>query len=339
MNIFRTALFIFVLFPFSLFSNETDFFSDSEALKVTLKVDFKELLGTFSKYNRRVHKKEYLSATFHYSRGGEDKVFEVGVQKRGKSRLESQFPPLMLKFNKKENKGTDLEGLSTLKMVTNGSLASYGQKRVRDEYLLYRLYNEMTPLSLRVKLLEITYVDTSRTYETFSSLAFVIENPKSLAKRANLFYVSKKLTNDYKGTPWNEKYVSMVYTFNFFINNDDFNLSDSNYDQLFKPFNHKGLYPNNIKVFFRDGKLIPVAYDFDLGGLYKSSEKRIKSSFNFYFKHFSSEKNAEVFGHLVTLKEELTDVIKNSKVPDLKKVQMVQSIEDKIKFFETKIKK
>ena len=257
--------------------------------------------------------------------------------------MENELPPLMFKFQEGENKGSIFEGQKKLKLVTTGNLGSYGKKDLVKEYLLYQLYNDYTKLSFQTRMLEVTFKDISRTYPQFTSLAFLIENKKSLAKREKIESLGKKKFKDFKGTPWDLKAIHRVYAFNFLIDNDDFNITDPSYDQLFKPLS-SSIHPNNVKVFFKEDQLMPVAYDFDLGGLHTLKPSRIERSFNFYFKHLKTKdllgevlkEMVQKEGYFLKTIEEVASQFPNEiRASDLNKMKQV--IKAKLSFLRSKI--
>ena len=321
----------------------SDLFQNKKVLDMTLEVNLKELLRNFRKYNRNQNKKEYLSSLLLSSEIGEIKELKVGVQKRGKSRMENELPPLMFKFRKEESLGSIFIGHKKLKVVTTGSLGTYGKKDLIREYLLYQVYNDYTDLSFKTRMLAITFKDTSKTYPEFKTLAFLIEDTKSLANNLNLESIGKKKIKEFQETPWDIKAIHRVYAFNFLIDNDDFNITDPNFDQIFKPLANT-IYPNNVKVFLRGSQLIPVAYDFDLGGLHTTKPSRIEGTYNFYFKHLKKRNILkEVLQEMVQKEEEFLKTIdevgsqfpSEFKTKDLDKMKKV--IRAKMDFLKSKV--
>lgn len=59
---------------------------------------------------------------------------------------------------------------------------SYEQYVLR-EYAAYRAYNALTPVSFRVRLARIRYVDTGGKLEPFTRAAFFLESEAALAQR------------------------------------------------------------------------------------------------------------------------------------------------------------
>ena len=111
---------------------------------------------------------------------------EIKVRVRGKSRLEfCHFPPLRLNFKKGAVAGTVFEGQDKLKLVTHCDLSRYAESDVLEEYAAYRILNELTDVSYRVRLLQIHYVDTDglTSGADYPHYGFLIEPMEHLAER------------------------------------------------------------------------------------------------------------------------------------------------------------
>ena len=124
----------------------------------------------------------YDGRLIYYEPGGKTKKFDVKVRARGDFRRDPDicsFPPLMINFKKKEVRNTIFMGEDKLKLVT----PCQKEEDVIEEYLIYRMYNLVTDLSLRVRLALIRYVDTSTGKELFEKHSFFIEDDDRLAER------------------------------------------------------------------------------------------------------------------------------------------------------------
>ena len=109
--------------------------------------------------------------------GGEQENRSVKVQVRGKTRRRvCDFPPLRLKFKKKELKKDSLRKFNTIKLVTHCLESDEGMQNVLKEYLTYKIYNRITDHSFRVQLLWVNYVDVRDSTQSFRQLGFIIEN-------------------------------------------------------------------------------------------------------------------------------------------------------------------
>jgi hypothetical protein len=90
---------------------------------------------------------------------GASRSFDIHVRPRGISRrkMYCAFPPILLMFDKKAVHGTLFHGQNQLKLVTYCRPPADYEQRVMLEYLAYKLYNLITPMSFRVRPAQVTY--------------------------------------------------------------------------------------------------------------------------------------------------------------------------------------
>ena len=113
----------------------------------------------------------------------------VQLAKRGKSRRDKmvcEFPPLKVFLDREQVKGTTLRGNSSLKLVTHCNDSKRYASYYVKEYLAYRFYNELTPLSFRVRSLKTTYSDSKGKAKPLIQFAFFIEDVDDVASRNDL---------------------------------------------------------------------------------------------------------------------------------------------------------
>lgn len=185
----------------------------------------------------------------YFTPGGETKKLEVKVMARGifrRNPVNCKFPPLAINFKKSEVKNTIFKDQDKLKLVTPCA----DEEDVLEEYLIYKMYNQMTDLSLKVRLVKIRYFDTGRGKEIFEKYSFFIEEKEHLAERNNVFEKDKFLT-PYSLNRENSKRVSI---FEYIIGNKDWFYTTRHNVIIMQPF---------------DTTLAPYAvpYDFDFSGL------------------------------------------------------------------------
>jgi hypothetical protein len=131
---------------------------------------------------------------------GNTESLDLTVERRGVTRQRvCKIPPVKLRFDKKDVKGTTFRGQESLKMVTHcESSAGYEQYYIL-EFLAYRVYNLLTEFSFRVRPLTATYLQAGSEDEEKSGLsffkkktsegpvfAFLIEEDKDVANRHDL---------------------------------------------------------------------------------------------------------------------------------------------------------
>lgn len=124
---------------------------------------------------------------FKYTGANGPVTLTVDISLRGLTRRRvCDYPPLRIGFDKQTAAGTEFRGAGNLKLVTHCFRSTrYAQYYIK-EYLSYKMYNLVTPMSFRVQGLDVSYVDTSGTDEPMERFAFLIEDPDRVAKRNDL---------------------------------------------------------------------------------------------------------------------------------------------------------
>jgi hypothetical protein len=228
-------------------AEQTALFQAQEPLKITLRTDIEWLRD-----ERNDSVEVEGSVTFIDSDGSE--VIKPGdVRARGNFRRDKRncnFPPLRLDFPRRQMEGTVFEGQDKLKLVTpcNDGRDDY-QRYVYDEYLAYRVHQLLTPLSFRVRLVEITYVDIEDDYDSRTKIGFLIEDEEQMAARNRATVVESPTM-----APTLADGASSVVgaVFNYMVGNLDWDSARF----------------HNVKlVRTEDGRHITVPYDFDFTGV------------------------------------------------------------------------
>lgn len=194
----------------------------------------------------------YQDAEFSYAdeQGGQHS-FQAKVKVRGKfRRMTCDFPPLKLKFSKEELESAGLTEMNEMKLVTHcldDKMVS--KEMVLREYLAYKLYNELTPNSLRVQLAKITYQDKANPDYRMTRYGFLIEDQEEITWRTGTESIEKMGYNASQLSASHEKLASV---FQYMIGNTDWSIEMLRNVELLQK---------------QDGKLVPVPYDFDFSGL------------------------------------------------------------------------
>ncbi len=178
-----------------------------------------------------------------------------GHWRRQKSNCD--FAPIKVDFTKDARTGTIFEGQGDLKLVTHCREGEQFQQYVLREYLVYRLYNILTPVSHRVRLVRAWYVDTTGRSDSLLQYAFFLENDRKAAERNGSRLVTAT------GARWDDldsDHGALVSAFEYLIGGSDWSLP--------------GLH--NILLFRQQetGAVLPVAYDFDWTGIVNTSYAR-----------------------------------------------------------------
>jgi hypothetical protein len=175
----------------------------------------------------------------------------VRAKTHGVWRLKNcQFPPIRLNFTGKDTKGTLFEKLDKPKLVNFCRDVDQYEQYVLQEFQLYRVYQTLTPVSHRARLLRITYVDSASAPNDGPHAVrygFLIEDPEQLATRVGgrLIRLKGATAEDLDASQ-----AAIVYLFEYLIGNTDFSFN--------------GLH--NGELVGLVGTHLPVAYDFDFSG-------------------------------------------------------------------------
>lgn len=220
-----------------------DIMNYTEVLELTLEADLTDLTT-----NRRTE--EYQVGYVRFSDNKKmEQAWKIKVRPRGKYRRRvCEMPPLKLKFKKSELAMAGLSEFNDLKLVTHCSDNKQESKNwLMKEYLAYKLYNELTENSFRVQLVKITYVDIL-TGKKSKNWGFLIEDKDQLADRMN---AEKCDCNGMDLATLDADAEQLMTVFQYMIGNEDWNLR----------------MVRNLKMFKKEGKIIPVPYDFDFAGI------------------------------------------------------------------------
>jgi hypothetical protein len=173
----------------------------------------------------------------------------VRVRTRGIWRLKHcDFPPIRLNFASKETKGSLFEGLDKPKLVNYCRDTDQYEQYMLQEAQLYRIYQLLTPLSHRVRVVKMAYVDSASGRREADRYAMILEDPDQLANRHMARVVKVKGAGP---ADLEAKELALAYMFLYFIGNLDFSFN--------------GLH-NTELLGTTDGRVLPVAYDFDYAG-------------------------------------------------------------------------
>lgn len=190
----------------------------------------------------------------YYDSTGTRKEFLVEARARGNFRKNPDncdFPPIKLKFKKKNVAGTIFEGLKEIKMVTHCQNENLEYEQyVLQEYLIYQTYSLYTPLSFKTRLARIHYMGMHGQQDSLTRFAFFIENPEDMASRNNGELLELEFAQEDK---LDQEQLALMAIFNYMIINTDYSL----------PIMH------NVVLVSRDyfEPPLPVPYDFDWSGL------------------------------------------------------------------------
>lgn len=119
--------------------------------------------------------------------GGETLAIELSARGHARRRPENcKFPPLRVKFAEPTPQGSIFHRQKTLKLVTHCRSQKSFQQHTLLEYAAYRMYNEVTEASFRVRLANVRYIDNDSGETVADRLGFFIEDADDLADRIGM---------------------------------------------------------------------------------------------------------------------------------------------------------
>ncbi|MCG8411669.1 MAG: hypothetical protein MI739_10335 [Bacteroidales bacterium] len=223
-----------------------DFFDKQQALELQLMFDFK-------KFQKQKSKSEYLPAKLSYYLNNNRVEKNIRIKARGDSRLRVCFiPPMWINIKNSEINNDYIANSKKIKLVTICKKDKLHEHYLMREYLAYKLYNIITDISFRVRLVDLTIVDTGRKNSTHNEKAFILEPEMFVAQRNNALPIK---FNHFSSQHIDSLAADIMYLFQYMIGNTDLavrkrhNLKLIKHTDLSKPM------------------LLPVPYDFDFSGL------------------------------------------------------------------------
>jgi hypothetical protein len=224
-----------------------DLFESEEILELTVQCDLKSL------FKDRGNDPQYHEATLHY--GTDQNAFDIPIRVRTrghfrKMRSNCQYPPLYLNFSKSTTPENSIfRGQNKIKLVT----PCRGDQFVVNEYLVYKLYNLITPMSFRARLVKVIFHDNVKNKSSDPYYGFLLEDKKKMAKRNNLYTVE---VNKLKPQKTQKEDFLRMAVFQYMIGNTDWSVQ----------------YQQNIVLITDDPSNAPITvpYDFDHAGIVRA---------------------------------------------------------------------
>lgn len=171
------------------------------------------------------------------------------VRTRGIWRMKNcDIPPLRLDFAKDKVKQTLFSGQDRVKLVLPCHNNDRYEGLLLEEMQLYRVYQLFTPLSHRVRLVQLTVTDSGSNKVEMTRWAFLVEDEAEMAKRngGRMFEVKGASSRDL-----DPETSAIVGLFQYLVANTDYSVQAL----------------HNMELMARDTSMYPVAYDFDFAGV------------------------------------------------------------------------
>jgi hypothetical protein len=302
-----------------------DLFGINEPLNLTLEFNIKEFQK--SRKDEKYHPAEmtcFVNDTFHVTH-------KVRVRARGKYRRDNcQMPPFWLNIRYAGIEAEDLADVTKMKVVTRCRSASVYESYVLREYLVYKIYNLLSPYSFNTRLVRLTYVDTGRKNTVTEDWGFIIEPEEMMAERNNAMAIKSDVLSL---RTVNEEIMDHVAFFHYMVGQCDYSVTGR----------------HNLKILtlkdYGPTGFIPVPYDFDYTGLVNANYATPGENLGIttvrqrYFLGAcrSEQQHEETIAWLASYREEIENLILDFEYLDERdKVDMVDYLESYFKETEQK---
>lgn len=240
----------------SLASAQHPLFADNSEIQIVLEAPLNTLIRASERST------DPYPAVATVIANGASERFDIQLSARGVSRRTGDlctFPPLRLDFD--QTRGTFMQGQNRLKLVTRCRNGGSFERLTVLEYMSYRLYNEITPLSFRVRPVTVTYRSTDGRREE-SQFNFLIEDVDDVARRNNGLVALDVIANEVRSSQLDAQQSAIYGLFQYMIGNLDWDMVSG----------HAGEECcHNSKLIAVSAEtrvnVIPVPYDFDFSGL------------------------------------------------------------------------
>jgi hypothetical protein len=213
--------------------------------------------GSIKSIKKKTNDSTFVTGKFQYEKAPGEWVTVVSQNRvRGNYRLKNCFfPPLKLKFAKKDVQSTLFEGNKALKLVVPCLTSSDKNMLIRKEYLCYQFYALLSPYHFRTRLANLKLTEISKKNpREYELLSFFVEDNSMVAKRSNGKILE---TRSLSPEAFEEKQSLRNDYFQFMIGNSDWS----------------AVYQHNSNVMFADGKYIALSYDFDMAGFVNAGSR------------------------------------------------------------------
>ncbi len=190
---------------------------------------------------------------------GTAEVLPVQLVQRGITRRKGdvcKFPPLRVTFTAPPPAGSLFAGQRRLKLVTHCRAAEGFQQFVLMEYATYRLYNQLTPMSIRARLAKVDYIADNGT-PIISRIGFFLEDVDDVARRNGLR--EAKMGSRIPVASLSAVDSARVGLFEYMIGNLDWAMQAG-------PGGDNCCH-NTLPIGPGPAGLVPVPYDWDFSGL------------------------------------------------------------------------
>jgi hypothetical protein len=229
------------------FSTTVDMFEVPAPMDITLTYDMKA-------FQRDKNKDEYRDVHFLYQFNDTIQIeHTLRIKPRGQFRKSHcSYAPFWLNIRKADILNENLQEVKKFKVVTQCKGGKDYSDYVLKEYLTYKIYNLLSPVSFRVRLVHLKYIDTGRKNKETDSWGFLIEPEEMMAERNDAIVIKNdEISMRYMRTGE----MDLAALFQYMVGNPDYSIAGR----------------HNMKLLGLPGfgtvGYTPVPYDFDYTGL------------------------------------------------------------------------
>ncbi len=227
-------------------------FQSDDIVKMEIVADFSDLLVGKDKSEAHPAK-----LTYQTEEGPVE--LEVDLFLRGNFRLDFCKVPGLRVVLRRPDTGGLFDNQRKLKLVTQCKRSAVFERYLMQEYLIYRIYEILSPFSFKTRLVDVSYRDTGKRSREWDNLAFFIEDKKRLAARHEATVVEK---NRIRRNQLALAETNLVSLFMYMIANTDYSMLKGEGEES---------CCHNLKLIDKGEGFIPIPYDFDLAGLINAS--------------------------------------------------------------------
>jgi hypothetical protein len=218
-----------------------EYLTQKEALSIQLTTDLTGLNGSRKS-------DDYQPAVLTDANG---QKWKVDIKSRGKFRRKSGFfPPIKIKFSKKDLAQAKLAEFNDIRVTLPFYEGQSGDDLVVREYIAYRMYEQMTSVSIRARLVKFTLVDSHVESWKHEVYAIFMEDDDELCSRLG---AHEEEIYGLHPDSLQASQAALVSAFNYAIGNSDWEVA--------------GI--RNVKLLraTTGGKIVLIPYDFDFSGI------------------------------------------------------------------------
>ena len=226
-------------------------FASNETFNITISAPWRDIV-------RKADVQDPYPASMQFTDSlGQTHDIPITVERRGITRqVVCKYPPIKLRMNKEDVKGTPFRGQDELKLVTHCDKGDRWEQYYIKEFLAYRFFNQITEKSYRARSLNITYTDSEKGSSEDPRFGFLIEDSSDVAKRNDL---SKLDIPEIRTSQLDNLQASRVALFEYLISNVDFEI-------LSGPKDDKCCHNARLIGDESGQNVVALPYDFDSSG-------------------------------------------------------------------------